>query len=130
MIRVRTLTKGEALPPGFHTGYELMPIMEDWAWIAENGEPVGVLLAAPCHGLVYMMRVCVKEGANPATAAILIRACMRDCEKRGVKGYFFHVSTLSQVERDLIPICRKAGAVQVPIPQVLLVGAVDRAARF
>jgi len=130
MIRVRTLEKGEKLPEGFATGFEAMPVMEDWAWIAEDGGPVGVILAAPCHGLVYMMRVCVKAGANRAAAAILIRACMRDCDKRGMKGYFFHVSTMSQVERDLIPICRKAGAVQIPIPQVLLVGAVDRAARF
>lgn len=129
MITVRTLRESENLPEGFATGYEKMPIMRDWAWIAEDGASVGVLLAAPCHGLVYMMRVCVKDGANPATALILMRECMKECNRRGFKGYFFHVSTMSQTERDLMPICRKAGAVQIPLPQVMIVGSVERAAR-
>jgi len=130
MISVRTLREGESIPQGFSTGYEAMPIMADWCWVAENGEPQGVLLAAPCHGLVYMMRVCTKEGANPATAAILIRACMKDCERRGFKGYFFHVSGITQVERDLIPVVRKAGGVQITLPQMMLVGSIAKAAKF
>jgi hypothetical protein len=128
-IKVRTLEKEESIPAGFNTGYESMPLMGDWVWIAEDGEPLGVMLAAPCHGLVYMMRVCVKDGANPATALILMRECMKECNRRGFKGYFFHVSTMSQTERDLMPICRKAGAVQIPLPQVMIVGSVERAAR-
>src|ERR1700693_3133010 len=130
MITTRTLKEDESIPEGFATGHEQMPIMRDWVWVAENGEPLGVLLAAPCHGLGYMMRVCVKENANPATATILIRACMTECEKRGFRGHFFHVSTLPQAERVLIPIRRKASGVQVPLPQVVIVGPIDKAARF
>lgn len=130
MICVRTLRKGEEIPGGFATGYENMPVMTDWAWVAEDGVPVGVLLAAPCHGLVYMMRLCVKEGASQATATILLRSCMKDCNERGFRGYFFHVSTTNQVEMDLIPICRKAGGTQIPLPQVLIVGPINKAARL
>lgn len=129
-MKTRTLQEGERMPEGFNTGYENMPLMPDWVWIAENGEPVGVLLAAPCHGLVYMMRLCMKEGTNPAVAARLIRACMKDCESRGFRGYFFHVSTMSEVERQLVPIVKKAGGVQIPLPQVMLVGSIERAAKL
>jgi hypothetical protein len=129
MITTRTLREGEAMPEGFSTGYEKMPIMRDWVWIAEDGEPLGVLLAAPCHGLVYMMRLCVKDH-NPMTAALMVRSCMKDCDKRGFRGYFFHVSTMSEAERALIPICRQVGAVQVPLPQVLIVGPIDRVAKL
>lgn len=130
MISVRTLREGEPIPEGFNTGFENMPVMREWAWIAESDCPVGVLLAAPCHGLVYMMRICIKEGSNPAVAVVLIRACMKDCEKRGFKGYFFHVTTMTEVERTLIPIVRKAGGVQIPLPQLMLVGPIDKAVRL
>jgi hypothetical protein len=129
VIRVRNLREGEAMPEGFYTGYEHMPVMRDWAWVAEGEEILAILLAAPCHGLVYFMRLCVKQGAGRITAMALIRGCMRDCEKRGFKGYFFHVSGMSQVERSLIPIVRKAGGVQITQPQMMLVGPIDEAAR-
>lgn len=128
MIRARTLRDGEGIPEGFSTGYENMPIMRDWIWIAEDKGPVGVLLAAPCHGLVYMMRLCTKEDANSAIAVVLLRACMKDCNKRGFRGYFFHVDTSKGSERAMISICRKAGGVQLTVPQILLVGPIDRAA--
>lgn len=130
MIRVRTLRDGEPMPEGFNTGFESMPLIRDWVWVAEEDEPLGVLIAAPCHGLVYMMRICAKEGAKPSVVTAIIRACMRDCEARGFKGYFFHVTTLNQAERTLIPICRKAGGVQLTHPQVVMAGSIEKAARY
>jgi hypothetical protein len=129
VIRVRNLREGEAMPEGFHTGYEHMPVMRDWVWLAEGEETLAILLAAPCHGLVYFMRLCVKKGAGRATATILIRACMKECDRRGFKGYFFHVSGASQVERSLIPIVRKAGGVQITQPQMMLAGPIDEAVK-
>jgi hypothetical protein len=131
MIEVRNLRLNEPIPDGFHTGFEGMPVMCDWVWVAEiSGRPAGILLAAPCHGLVYMMRLCVKTGENGAVAAVILRGCMKDCKARGFRGYFFHVSTLEQVERDLVPIVRKAGGVQLPVPQVLMVGPIEKAAKL
>ena len=131
MISTRNLRENEAMPEGFATGFEKMPVMRDWVWIAESeGAAIGVMLAAPCHGLVYMVRLCVKDGANQAVATILIRACMAECSKRGFKGYFFHVDPMREIERNLIPICRKAKAIQVTIPQIAIIGSVEDAVKL
>lgn len=130
MTRVRNLGAGEAIPDGFSTGFERAAVMPEWVWIAESDGPVGVLMAAPCHGLVYMVRICVKKGSNPSVAMALIRACLRDSKSRGFKGYFLHVTTMSGSERGLIPICKKAGGVQLTHPQIVLAGAIEKAVRY
>jgi hypothetical protein len=132
MIEVRTLMASDTFPEGFSTGYERMPVMKSWVWVAEeDGDTAGVLMAAPMHGLVYMMRLCIRPGAPRATAVRLLRTCMRDCEKRGFKGYWMHVDpTGEEVNRKMIPIVRRAGGVQLHVPQVLLAGSISAAARF
>jgi hypothetical protein len=130
-MKVRTLNTGEAMPAGMNTGYEQMPLQTDWVWVAEeDGTPLGVVLAAPCHGLVYIMRLCVREGVNPHTALALLRACMKDAQDRGFRGFFFHVDPTSEVDRHILVICRKVGVKPMTIPQVLLVGSVDNARRY
>jgi hypothetical protein len=131
MISVRTLAEGEVMPQGLGTGFEKMPVMKDFVWVAEkDGEIQGILLAAPCHGLLYLVRLCVKENCNPAIASALLRQCMRDSKERGFKGYLFHISPMLGTERRFIPICKKAGGVQVITPQVAIIGSVEEAARF
>ena len=105
--------------------------MKNWVWIAEKGgETAGVLLAAPMHGLVYIMRLCVREGAPLFTAAMLLRGFMRDTEKRGFKGYWMHVDPTKELDRRMIPLVKRARGFQLPIPQVMLVGSIETAARF
>jgi hypothetical protein len=104
--------------------------MSDWAWLAESeNQPVGILLAAPCHGLVYMMRLCLAE-SNPAVGFLLLRACMRECHKRGFKGYFTHLNPMHASEGQMIPMCKKAGGFTLTIPQVMIAGSIEKAARF
>ena len=132
MIEVRTLLASDQFPEGFNTGYENMPVMKSWVWVAEqDGEPAGVLLAAPMHGLIYLMRVCVHEQAPPETTFRLLRACMRDSLARGFKGFFLHVDpTGTEAQRKLIPLVKRANGVQMMIPQIMLVGSLEKAARF
>jgi hypothetical protein len=130
-MKIRNLKPGEAMPAGMNTGYENMPLQIDWVWFAEEGDtPLGVVLAAPCHGLVYVMRLCVKDGANPHTALALLRACMKDAQNRGFRGFFFHVDPTVEIDRHVLVICRKVGVKPLTVPQVLLVGSVEQARRY
>lgn len=130
MIEVRTLREEEPFPQHLATGFENMPVMKSFCWVAEKeGRIIGILMAAPCHGLIFLVRLCIEEGANPSVAHLLFRHCMRDCEKLGFTGYFSYVSHLSEVERSLIRLCRKAKGIQIPLLQIPLAGSIKQAAR-
>jgi hypothetical protein len=123
MTEVRTLRPDESIPDGLNTGFERMPIMPDWCWLAEEeGITQGILMAAPCHGLVYLARVCVKEEANKAVLLALFRALFRDTKARGFKVYITHLDPTKELESRLIGLCRETGGYQVTIPQVAVVG--------
>lgn len=131
MITVRNLREKESMPEGMATGYESMPLMPAWVWVVElDGKPQGVVMAAPCHGMVYMMRLCFKEGSDKAMIPRLLRACMKDCRDRGFRGFFFHADPTKEMDRKLIPLVKRTGGVQLTVPQVLLAGSIERAAKF
>ena len=130
-MNVRTLSAGEHIPEGFNTGYEKMPVQGDWIWVAEkDGIATGVLMVAPCHGLIYLMRLCVKKGSPTIVAFLLLRECMRETRRRGFKGFFTHIDPTGEIDRRILQTCRKSGGVQMLIPQVMLVGSIERAARY
>ena len=119
------------MPQHLGTGFEAMPVMKSFCWIAEHeGRIVGMLMAAPCHGLVYIARVSVEEPAPAMTALLLFRNSLKDCRQMGFVGYFTHIDPSRETERGLIPICRKAKGLQIAMIQVPLAGSIDAAVRF
>lgn len=130
-IKVRTLAAGEAMPQHLGTGFEKMAVMNDFVWVAElDGKIIGILMAAPCHGCIFFVRLRAETSAPPMTVPLLFRTCVRECHERGFKGYFTYVDPGRVVERRFIPICRKAGGIQIESVQVGLVGNLEQAARF
>lgn len=131
MITVRTLREDESFPQHLGTGFEHMPVMKSFCWVAEHeGRIVGMLMGAPCHGLVYIVRVRIEQAAPAMTALLLFRNSLRDCKQMGFVGYFTHVDPTRENERALIPICRKAKGLQFVMPQVPLAGPIDAAVRY
>jgi hypothetical protein len=129
MITVRNLREGESLPPHFKTGYEKMPVMQEWVWLAEDeGVPVGALLAAPAHGVIFLMRIYTVDVVNTPAVRGLLRSCFVDCDKRGFKGFLFHVNPGNEVERQFIPLVEKWGGFQHQEIQAGLVGPLVRGA--
>jgi hypothetical protein len=130
-MNVRTLRACDAFPEGLNTGFEQMPVMKSWCWVAEeDNEVAGLLLAAPMHGLVYIMRLCIREGAPPATAFLLLRGFLRDTAERGFKGFLMHIDPTGAVDRKMIPLVKRAKGIQILIPQVMLVGSIEQARKF
>lgn len=130
-MNVRNLRFNEPMPEGMATGFEGMPLQHEWVWAAEeDGIATGVVMAAPCHGLVYVMRLCVPKGANPQTAMALLRACMRDSENRGFRGFFFHIDPTVEIDRRIMILCGKMGIRPLTMPQCLIVGSVAAARKY
>ncbi len=131
MITVRTLKPDEPMPQHLDTGFEQMPVMKDFVWIAEQeGKVIGALMASPCHGLVFFVRLRTEKDAPEMTVHLLFRKCIKDCRERGFAGYFTFIDPAREAERKLIPICHKAGGLQIESVQVGLVGSLAEAARF
>lgn len=131
MITVRTLKPDEPMPQHLGTGFEQMPVMKDFVWIAErDGKVIAILMGAPCHGIVFLLRVRAEAGAPVMAVRLLFRKCVKDCLARGLKGYFTFIDPSFDAERRFIPICEKAGGTQVMSLHVALVGKLEEAARF
>ena len=131
MLSVRTLREEEDFPIHLDTGFENMPVMKSFCWVVEkDGRIVGILMAAPCHGLVFLVRLRVDKRAPVSTTSLLFRKCIKDCMERGLKGYFTFIDPALDFERRMISICHRAHGFQIPSLQVGLVGRIEDAARF
>ncbi|SRR5713226_6799215 len=119
------------MPQHLDTGFENMPVMNDFVWVAEqDGKVIGTLMASPCHGLIFLARLRVDKSAPISTVTFLFRKCIKDCLDRGFKGYFTFIDPSREIERRMLPICVKAGGLQIQAVQVGLVGSLEQAAMF
>jgi hypothetical protein len=101
----------EALREG--ENWELLTLDPEWVWLAhgQDGKIVGVLIAAPCHGLVFIWRVKMLPGAPHWALGRLFRQFIRDLRKRGCMGYLTFLDLTNRpAERALARIAFRAGA--------------------
>ena len=105
----------KTIPDGLKEG-ESWPILSldpEWVWLARNddAEIVGLLIAAPCHGLVIIWRLKMLPTAPYFSLGRLFRDFIREIRRRGCLGY---VGLLDVVERPaeaiLARIAFRAGA--------------------
>lgn len=124
-MKVRNLIIGEQLPEQLRTGYEGMNCMPEWIFVAErDGEPVAILVAAPVHIVVLMVRLCSTPEASPTDVRALLVHFVKTVKERGYGGYITYLSEASEVERTLSRIITATGGVELEEPQRLCVGVV------
>ena len=123
MIEVRNLQPDEDFPPFMDEWMKTPATMREWVWVAiKEGEVVGLLVAAPCHGLVYLARFQTVQNAPASTMLHLLRRCFADCRQRGFGGYFSQVNPTLETERKIIGLVRANGGTQVIDPMVMVAG--------
>jgi hypothetical protein len=93
--------------------WHLLDIDPDWLWLARDsvGEVVGMLVAAPCHGLVLVWRVKMLPEAPPMAFARLLRRFVQDIWRRGCLGYFTMLDVQRPEEAALMRIAFRAGGI-------------------
>lgn len=113
MIVYRSLRSSDPFPDTLATGFERMPVMKNWVWVAEeDGETLAVLMAAPMHGLVYLMVLRARDNCAEGILLGLLRRCIRDCKDRGFKAFWMHVNPTKRTEGRFIGIIRRMGGNQ------------------
>lgn len=107
--------------------WPLLQLDPEWVWLARNAadEVVGILIAAPCHGLVFIWRLKMLPEAPHWALGGLLRRFIRDLRKRSCLGYitFLDVCNRSQ-EMALARIASRAGALFTTATTVV-VGSVN-----
>jgi len=72
-----------------------------------------VLVAAPCHGIVHVMRFVVREGAPFETLPLLLRQFCRDCQAKGFIGMFVFLDPKRDQERAILSMLERMKCVRV-----------------
>jgi hypothetical protein len=120
---VRNQLLGEKLPSVVVTGFESLPMDENWCWHAiMDGVIVGTLVCCPCHGVVILFRLVIHESAPPYTLRRLLRTMFEDCNARGYKGYIILFGPMREKERRFIKMVRRIGGTQILEPTVMFYG--------
>lgn len=122
-MKIRNLIPGEALPKQLQTGYERTQ-MPEWIWVVEREEkPVGILIAAPAHLMVILLRIISTPEAQGTDIRALLIHAFRESRRRGYKGYTTWLDPTKAPENAFIGIIRAIGGFQMLNPQVACFGA-------
>jgi hypothetical protein len=128
-IRVRNYVPGETLPAALATGYEQRRCDPQWIWLAvDNADaPVAILVAAPAHIAVILMRLVAVDGAPVSTIRGLVRHVLAECAARGYLTYVTWVNPQRPAEASLLRLICQTGGKQLVEPQVCCIGLTEAA---
>jgi hypothetical protein len=118
----------KAIPDALKDG-EAWPILDldpEWAWVAyEEDRIVGLLIAAPCHGMVFLWRIKMLPSAKPTALLHLLRRFIRDIRARGCLGYIAMLDMTRPLEQALARIAFRAQGRFVPGAVSVICGSVS-----
>ena len=120
-VTARTLRPGEPPPEQFgETFLHLRGLDREWIWIVEHsGMTVGLLIAAPCHGIGMILRVRTDPDTAPRSALlVLLRKFFSDLRARGYQGFMSWFDETNDDERILQKIAEQLGGLVVSRPGV------------
>lgn len=124
---VRSLDKDDSLPP-FNHGLPDTPLTQkDWIWVAfreKDNKPLGLIAAAPLHGIVLLVRIYAIEEAPKAIAVGMLRKVLADSSARGYTRYALHLDLSLDNEARLARIVLKSGGSEIS-KQTLFHGPIE-----
>lgn len=122
---IRNMKVGEILPVGLQTGFEKGKCDPEWMFIAErDGVAVALLVTAPAHIAVILLRLISTPEADVSDVRSLLVYVVKTIKERGYMGYMTWVDPTQETERTLIGIIKAAGGVQLTTPHVVCAGKV------
>lgn len=119
----------KAIPDALKEGenWPLLDLDPDWVWVSYDKAEriVGILIAAPCHGIVLLWRVKMLPSAPIMALLRLFRSFIRDLRKRHCLGYIVMLDATRPDEQALARIAFRAGALAAPGSFSLVAGSVN-----
>lgn len=119
------MRKGERFPEELRTGYEGGQCDPDWIFVVEREEkPVAILVAAPVHIVVLLVRLLSSPRASVNDVRSLLLYFVKTVKERGYSGYITYLGLHLEQERTLAEIIKATGGTQIEEPQYLCLGTV------
>jgi hypothetical protein len=132
-MQVRLFRENEQWPHGLVTGFESMPrqfIQHDWVFVVEDDAHIqGILMTAPAHGLVILMRCQMLKDAPVTTLRRLLGWSLRELSRRGYHLWATVLDPTTDAEREIYRLARMWGGEQWPTPAVVVVGLTHKGRR-
>ena len=105
--------------------WPLLDIDPDWVWVVHEEERiVGMLIAAPCHGIVMIWRIKMAKSASPTSLLRLFRTFIKDIRRRRCLGYMAMVDVTRPEEQALMRIAFRAKGLLMPSAYSMICGSV------
>lgn len=118
-ISARVMEPGECIPENLVDAFTKMPSLDlNWVWtvVDESGTTVGLIVAAPCHGVAMILRVKTVEGAPSSALIVLLRKFFADVRKRGLAGFMTFLDANTDTEKRLLVLSKKIGGKIIGMP--------------
>lgn len=127
-MNVRNLILGEPLPKALQTGYETGQCDPRWIWLVEDnaGIPCALLVTAPAHVAVMLLRLVAKADASKYAVNALLRQSLKEMHARGYVGYIVSFNPCHTVCLELLRLIRAIGGEQSTEPSVMCYGRLDK----
>jgi hypothetical protein len=123
-MEVRNLKLDDVVPDELKLGFENAPqTAYEWIWVVErDGKIVAMLVTAPAHLVVILLRIkATREAEGLDVRALMIHA-FRAFKTRGYKGYLTWLDPTKAPENAFIGIIRAMEGTQLLDPQVACCG--------
>lgn len=129
-VVVKTLGDDE-VPSDMGIRMEGFTLDPEWAWIAKQGAVVnGFLAASPCHGMIIIWRLVVRDGAPKNTVLIVLRKFIKDAKERGCKGLFAYLDPKREAEKALMHMISRSGGTIFKTPQFCAATSLETLGRW
>ena len=125
---IRNLDKDEPLP---NLGQEIPNsnlVQPEWIWLAYNrydDKPLAMLVTAPAHGIVMLLRIYSVKVAPKSVMVGLLRRSLAAMSSRGYTRWVSFLDEARATEASLIDIAIKAGATSAGGKHIMLTGPTD-----
>lgn len=104
---VRNLLPNDLIPKH---GLEPLVLDNEWVWVAEkDGQIVGLLIAAPCHHSVFLIRLVAAHNAPHTWVRSILRGVAKDCLRRGYFVAFTYFNLEDGTEARLAKLLWRRG---------------------
>lgn len=101
----------DIIPLALEAGFDRLNRLDyEWIWVIEDeGSIRGILIAAPCHGCVWVYRLACLPNTPTIQLIKLLRTFLHDIKQRGNVGLLTFLDPKRQTESKLERILRRLG---------------------
>jgi hypothetical protein len=125
---VRHLNKGEKLPDLGQQIPDSHLVQHEWIWLVYNrftDKPLAMLVTAPAHGIVMLLRIYATKLSPRAAMVGLFRKSLAAMSNRGYSRYVCFLDEARDNEASLIDIAKRAGATSAGGKHIMVTGPTD-----